>query len=149
MGERSNFAHADVIAKPIDVEFDTPLADSYTQTMEWTDSTQQRFNQLRDKGLFGHLSMAEQNEFDSLVGFLEENEARYLRPYLARLGQETEAAEAEIARLQAENEALARVVAQQEKLIADAKRWLADFEQRHVQIQENYLRITERVLQPA
>jgi len=48
--------------------------------------------------------------------------------------------------LQADNEALARLLNQQEQLVADARQWLARFEERHRQIQQAYTQLTGEIL---
>jgi hypothetical protein len=53
--------------------------------------------------------------------------------------------QAQTEKLQQKNMALARIISQQEQLIADARRWLAEFESRHLSIQQSFAQLTSKV----
>jgi hypothetical protein len=114
--------------------------------MDWTAEQQALFDDLRARELTGVLTSAEQAQLKELFTLLEAEEARYLSPVIAQMrANQTMLCERSEA-LQTENEALARLLNQQEQLVADARHWLAQFEQRHLRIQQAYTRLTGEVL---
>ena len=114
--------------------------------MKWTAEQQTLFDQLRARELAGTLTTEEQVRLAELIAMLEAEEARYLAPVAARMCAEQAALHEQLETLQTENEALARLLNQQEQLVADARHWLAQFEQRHLQIQQAYTRLTGEAL---
>ncbi len=114
--------------------------------MEWTIEQQVLFDTLRARQLAGTLTTEEQSCLAELTAQLEAEEARYLAPATARMRLEQAALREQLAALQNENEALSRLMHQQEQLAADARQWLAQFEQRRQQIQQTYMRITGQAL---
>jgi septal ring factor EnvC (AmiA/AmiB activator) len=114
--------------------------------MNWTTEQQALFDELRARELAGTLTTEEQARLAELTAILEAEEARYLAPVTARMRAEQAALREQLETLQTENEALARLLNQQEQLVADARHWLAQFEQRHSQIQQAYTRLTGEVL---
>ena len=114
--------------------------------MNWTDEQQALFDELRARELTGTLTPEDQVRLAELIQVLEAEEARYLAPVAARMRAEQSALRKQLETLQTENEALARLLNQQEQLVADARHWLAQFERRHIQIQQSYTRLTGEVL---
>jgi len=112
--------------------------------MEWTEETQQRFDELRQRELAGPLGDVEQGELARLYAALEADEARYLGPTIERMGRAQQAADTELAARQTRNEELATLVQQQEQLIAEARAWLAQFERRRLLLQERYARLRRK-----
>ncbi len=102
--------------------------------MSWTKETQARMDDLRDKELTGTLTSREQAELAGLMAQVEAEEARTLAPAVARLRTEVTDLEEGLAKVQDENKELARVLAQQQSLAADGRRFLAEFDQRHASI---------------
>ena len=114
--------------------------------MDWNDEQQKRFNDLRRRELKGKLNTAEQTELAEIIAFLEEEEARYLGPAVARMEKEQTVMMERLQKLQTDNEELAKLVHQQEQLVLEARRWLADFRQRHEQIRSTYTQLTGEIL---
>lgn len=114
--------------------------------MDWTAETQAVFDELRARELAGTLTAEEQARLTELTQALEAEEARYLEPVIAQIQAEQAVLYERLKAFRAENEALARLLNQQEQLVADARQWLAEFEQRHRQIQQAYTRLTGEVL---
>jgi NTP pyrophosphatase (non-canonical NTP hydrolase) len=102
--------------------------------MSWTKHSQARLDYLRNAELTGTLTDVEQAELASLMARVEAEEAQALAPTMSRLRAEVGELGQEITSLQSENEELARLLAQQQTLAADARRFLADFEQRRTSI---------------
>ncbi len=114
--------------------------------MNWTDKQQTWLDELRARKLAGTLTGEEQARLAELIALLEAEEARYLAPVAARMRAEQAALREQLETLQTGNEALARLLNQQEQLVADARHWLAQFERRHRQIQQAYTRLTGEAL---
>ncbi len=114
--------------------------------MNWTIEQQTLLDELRARELAGTLTTEEQVRLAELIQMLEAEEARYLTPVAARMRAEQAVLREQLETLQTENEALARLLNQQEQLVADARHWLTQFEQRHSQIQQAYTRLTGEVL---
>lgn len=114
--------------------------------MNWTAEQQALFDGLRARELAGTLTSEEQARLDELTAMLEAEEARYLAPVVAQMRVNQAALRERLEVLQTENEALARLANQQEQLVADSRQWLVQFEQRHLQIQQAYTRLTGDVL---
>ncbi len=108
--------------------------------MNWTKDNQTRLDGLRQKELAGTLAAPEQVELASLMAQVEADEARSLAPAMHRLRTEVGELEHEIGVVQGENEELARLLAQQEALAADARRFLAEVEQRRASILDGLAR---------
>jgi len=117
--------------------------------MHWNAEKQTQFDQLRARELAGTLTAAEAAELAELVATLEADEARRYAPAVERVRAEQAALRERLRKLQTENEELATLLNQQEQLVADARRWLAQFEQRHRLIQQAYTRLTGEVLPSA
>jgi hypothetical protein len=98
--------------------------------MSWTREKQARLDLLRERELTGALPSAEQDELGSLVAEIEADEAATLAPAMAKQREEIGALQRQTQAVQAENEELAKLLAQQERLAADVRRLLADFDRR-------------------
>ena len=102
--------------------------------MSWSKESQARLDRLRSNELAGTLTEPEQVELASLMAQVEAEEAQALAPTMSRLRVEVGELSHEIDGLQNENEELARLLAQQQALAADARRFLVEFEQRRASI---------------
>lgn len=102
--------------------------------MSWTQESQARLDCLRDRERAGTLTEPEQAELAALMAQVEAEEALALAPAMARLRAEVGDLESEIRAVQGENEELARLLAQQQTLVADGRRFLAEFDQRRASI---------------
>lgn len=89
--------------------------------MDWNVERQARFDQLRAGELAGTLTVQEEAELAELVTLLEADEARRLTPALGRMRTEQVVLHQQLVALQSENEELAQLLAQQERLVADAR----------------------------
>lgn len=114
--------------------------------MNWNDKQQTRFDELRQRELTGVLTRDEQTELVEMAALIEQEEARYLGPAIARMELEQTAMRERLQKLQADNEELAKLLHQQEQLAVEARRWLADFRQRHEHIQAIYTQLTGEIL---
>ena len=114
--------------------------------MNWNAEMQTRFDQLRARELAGTLLAQEEAELMELVATLEADEARRLAPALAQMRAEQRGLREQLRALQTENEELAKLLGQQEQLVTDARRWLAQFQERHLVILQAYARITGQAL---
>lgn len=114
--------------------------------MDWNEEKQTRFDKLRQRQLTGTLTVDEQTELAEMAAMLEQEEARYLEPAIASLELEQAVTRERLQKLQADNEELAKLLHQQEQLAVEARRWLADFQQRHENIQAIYTQLTGEVL---
>jgi len=89
--------------------------------MDWTNEQQALFDKLRARELAGTLTTEEQSRLTELTTRLEAEEAHYLTPVVAQMRVEQATLCERLAALQTENEALSRLVHQQEQLAADAR----------------------------
>ncbi len=115
----------------------------------WTNDSQARLDRLRGRELAGALTEAECVELAALMAQVEAEEADALAPAMDRLRAEVVAQEHELAALQGENEELARLLAQQQSLAADARRFLAEFDERRAAILGALARFADGTLRPA
>ncbi|MCI0397010.1 MAG: hypothetical protein L0332_10295 [Chloroflexi bacterium] len=113
-----------------------------------TQKEQTRLTELRLRELAGQLTKAEESELAGLMATIEQVEIQYLSPALERMQAEQAVLRERIEKLHQDNEELAGLLNQQEQLATEARRWLAEFEKRHSQIQETYTRLTGEVLTP-
>lgn len=112
--------------------------------MEWNETTQARFDELRYKELSGNLNETDREELTRLIAIILADEEEYLAPAIARMQSENETSQGQIDKLQKENVYLARIVIQQEQLVQDAKHWLDEFERRHSVLQRAYLQVANQ-----
>lgn len=109
--------------------------------MSWTEEDQSKLDRLRGKELAGTLTEPEQAELAALMARVEADEAAVLAPEMARLRAEARELAAELASVQGENEQLAHLMAQQQALVADARRFLEEFDRRRASILDGLVRI--------
>jgi hypothetical protein len=110
--------------------------------MGWTREKQVRLDLLREKELASPLPSAEQDELGGLFAEIEAEEAAILAVATARQRAEIRAIQERTQAVEAQNEELAKLLAQQERLAADVRRLLADFDRRSASIQEGVARLT-------
>jgi hypothetical protein len=110
--------------------------------MSWTKDSQARLDRLRGNELAGTLTEPEKVELAALMAQVEAEEAQALAPAMNRLRAEVGELGRELDSVQGENEELARLLAQQQALAADARRFLAEFEQRRASILDALARFT-------
>ena len=108
--------------------------------MNWTKDSQARLDGLRQKELAGTLTEPEHVELAGLMARVEAEEAQALAPAMHRLRTEVGELEHELGAVQGENEELARLLAQQQALAADARRFLTEFELRRASILDGLAR---------
>lgn len=87
------------------------------------------------------LQEQEQKELAALFAQIEAEEAEVLAPEMARLRAEAGNMANELARIEGENEELARLLAQQQALLADARKFLDDFDRRRASILDGLARV--------
>jgi hypothetical protein len=109
---------------------------------QWNDPSAPRLLQLRLKELKGILTSTEAEELAAYFEQLEQEESRRLAPALATLEAEQTILRERLQQTQAENAELASLLSQQEQLVVEARRWLAEFRARHNAIQERYSLLT-------
>ncbi|MGK3967792.1 hypothetical protein WMF38_26925 [Sorangium sp. So ce118] len=109
--------------------------------MSWTKDDQSKLDLLRGKELSGTLTEPEQAELAALMARIEAEEAALLAPEMARLRAEAGDVAAELARVESENEQLAQLMAQQQALVADTRRFLEEFDRRRASILDGFARI--------
>lgn len=117
--------------------------------MPWNAEKQTQFDALRARERAGPLTAQEAAALAELVATLEVDEARRYASAVDRMRAEQAALREQLGKVQTENEALAKLLNQQEQLVTDARRWLAQFEQRHRLIQQAYTHLTGEVLPSA
>jgi hypothetical protein len=82
--------------------------------MSWTKDDQAKLDLLRGKELAGTLTGPEHTELAGLMARVEAEETVALTPEMARLRDEVAGTADELRRIEAENEELARLMAQQQ-----------------------------------
>lgn len=92
---------------------------------------------------------AERTELDRLLDDLDADEANDLGPAMERAQARAEDLAAEKARLEAQADALARIVAEQEKLLADATSYVQKLRDCSAALAEDYRRLMGNELVPA
>ncbi len=97
---------------------------------------QARFNQLRLKQFDGLLTEDEQLELEQMM------QTRLDEAMLGRIRQEEDAQQKRLQAQHTESEQLATLLHQQAQLLADARRWLEEFDRRNQHIQQTYTAIT-------
>ena len=124
-----------------------PENESPTQH-EWNADKQRRLDALNARQLAGTLNAAERRELARLVAEVEAEEAARLAPAMAQAHREQVILRRKVRQSQANNEQLAALVAQQEQILADARRTLKDLQRRRQMIREAYFRVTGELLAP-
>jgi len=109
--------------------------------MSWTKDDQTKLDRLRDKELAGTLAEPEQGELAALMARVEAEEAQALAPEMARLRAQISDLADELGKVEGENEELARLMTQQQALVADARRFLDEFDRRRASILDGLARV--------
>ncbi len=117
--------------------------------MTWNAELQARFDSLRLAEIAGTLTATEADELVELIHALEADEMAYLSPAIDLLRREQDELHKQLTVTQTENAELAGLLSQQQQLVADARRWLSQFDQRHVAIRQAYSRLTGHELAAA
>jgi len=117
--------------------------------MSWTKDDQSRLDLLRGKELSGALAEPEHAELAALMARVEAEEAEALAPEMGQLRSQIGEMAGELGRIESENEELAPLMAQQQTLVADARRFLADFDRRRASILDGLDRVTRGPLPAA
>ena len=110
--------------------------------MVWNDEKQARLDALRAAEMAGTLDEAGEAELAALITAVEAEEQGRLAPVLAQMQAEQAALRQQVRESEAANEQLVILAAQQEQLLADARRMLQDLQRRHQAIREAYQRAT-------
>jgi hypothetical protein len=109
--------------------------------MSWTEDDQSKLDRLRDRELSGTLTQPEQEELAALMARIEAEEAAVLAPEMARLRAEAGELAVELASVEGENEQLAQLMAQQQALVTDTRRFLEEFDRRRASILDGLARV--------
>lgn len=109
--------------------------------MIWTKDDQAMLDLLRSKELAGTLTETEQAELSGLMARVEAEEAAVLAPEMARLRDDVAGTADELRRIETENEELARLMARQQALVADAQKFIDEFERRRASIVDGLAKI--------
>lgn len=110
--------------------------------MEWNEKLADRFDELRLRQMAGGLTAEEQEELAQLIQVVEVGESTMLTAYFEQAATDNMQLQTKLQAVQDENESLSQLVIQQEQLVADARRWLAEFDRRNTQIQKSYSLLT-------
>ncbi|HFC12762.1 MAG TPA: hypothetical protein ENJ56_07950 [Anaerolineae bacterium] len=117
--------------------------------MTISDRENERFNDLRLKEVGGTLSEAEQVELAAIMQTRLQASDEFLDVVVARVRQTHDNLQQRLSHYQAESEALATLLLQQEQLVSDATQWLTEFDRRNQHIQQIYTQLTGETLLPA
>src|SRR5262249_19147681 len=109
----------------------------------WSKDKAERFDHLRSEEAQRLLTDPERTELSTLFAELDAEEARALAPALERLGQEADALRERKARVEAASVELERIVAQQEKLLAEAHACADLLRRRRTALAEEFRRVQE------
>ena len=110
--------------------------------MEWNDEMQAQLDALRAAELMGTLDEVSKAELTALIESLEAEEHERLAPAFAQMQAEQAMLRQQVQESETVNEQLVILAAQQEQLLADARRLLRDLQSRHQAIQEAYQHVT-------
>ena len=102
------------------------------------DQDTERFNELRLQQITDSLPSVERTELDDMMQARLQEAENFLAPAVERMRQEQQQLRQRLTRYQTESEALAQLLLQQEQLVADAGRWLQEFDRRNQNIQQTY-----------
>jgi hypothetical protein len=121
----------------------------HARSVRWNDEKSRRFQALRAAEAWRPLADAERVELSRLLVDLDADEADDLRPAMEQAAVRTAALAAEKARLEAQADALAHIVTEQERLLSDATTYLQKLRARSAALAEDYRRLMGRDLAPA
>jgi len=117
--------------------------------VRWNDKKSRRFQALRAAEARRPLTDAECAELSNLLEDLDADEADALRPAMEQMAAHAGDLAAEKAQLEAQADALARIVAEQKGLLADATAYLQKLRERSAALAEDYRRLMGHDLAPA
>lgn len=109
--------------------------------MRWNDNKSRRFQELREVEAQTILTDAERAELYQLLDDLDADEADDLRPAMERAQARTGDLAAEKEQLDAQAAALARIVAEQQGLLAEATTYLQELRDKSAALAEDYRRL--------
>lgn len=110
-------------------------------TVRWNDEKGRRFQALRAAEAQGTLTDLERAELSRLLDDLDADEADELRPAMEQAAARVRDLAAEKERLDAQADALSRIVAEQERLLSDATAYLQKLRERSAALAEDYRRL--------
>ncbi len=122
--------------------FDLEEERQMTATTREQVASDERFNELRLKKLADGLFASEQAELNDMLATRLQMSDDFFEPVLAWLDTEQSALRKKLIARQAESEALAQLLLQQEQLTVDATAWLAEFDRRSYRIHQTYTHLT-------
>ncbi|WP_437552605.1 hypothetical protein WME97_15050 [Sorangium sp. So ce367] len=117
--------------------------------MRWNDEKSRRFQALRAAEARGTLTDPERAELFRLFEDLDAEEADALRPAMELAVARAEDLAEQKAQLESQADALARIVAEQEGLLADATAYLQKLREKNAALAEDYRRLMGHDLAPA
>ena len=117
--------------------------------VRWNEDKSRRFQTLRAAEAHGALTNAERSELTRLLDELDADEADDLHPAMERARVRTSELATEKIRLEAQADALARIVAEHENLLADATAYLQKLRAKSAALAEDYQRLMGRDLATA
>ncbi|MFO0756737.1 MAG: hypothetical protein U0359_09610 [Byssovorax sp.] len=109
----------------------------------WSKDRAERFDHLRAEEARRLLTDSERTELSTLFAELDAEEARALAPALERMGHEVDSLRERKARVDAASVELERIVAQQEKLLAEAHAYAELLRRRRTALVEEFRRVQE------
>src|ERR1700679_2887404 len=109
----------------------------------WNKDKAERLDHLRGEEARRSLTDPERAELSTLFAELDAEEARALAPALERLGHESDTLRERKARVEAASVELARIVTQQEKLLAEAHAYAEPLRRRRTALAEEFRRVQE------
>jgi len=104
----------------------------------WNDEKQQRFDALRLKEAKGTLTDAEAQELQVFFAKLEAEETKTLKKGMEQLDARLDSLLAEKEHVEARNERLTAIVAEQERLLADAREYLTQLKRKQTVLRAEY-----------
>jgi soluble lytic murein transglycosylase-like protein len=117
--------------------------------VQWSSDKSRRFQILRATEAQGSLTEAQRTELARLLDDLDADEADELQPAMELARARTGDLTAERARIATQADALARIVVEQEVLLADAAAYLQKLRDKSAALVEGYQRLMGRALVPA
>jgi hypothetical protein len=119
--------------KELTVDFEIGFGEKERKKIMWNDEKQHRFDALRLKEAQGVLSDAQAQELQALFAELESDEAETLKEGMAKLDVRLDSLRAEKESIEAKNERLAAIVAEQEQLLVDAREYLGSLRRKQAE----------------
>jgi hypothetical protein len=117
--------------------------------VRWNEEKSRHFQVLRAAEARGTLTDPERDELSRLLEDLDADEADVLRPAMEQAAARAGDLAASMAQLEAQADALARIVAEQEGLLADATAYLQKLREKSAALAEDYRRLMGHDLAPA